>query len=53
LKKQTHEICLEAVKQHGRALQFVRNQTPAICIEAIREDKGAIKYVDKSIFDPE
>jgi hypothetical protein len=31
----THEICLEAVKQHGGTLQFVKEKTDKICNAAI------------------
>ena len=30
VKNQTHEICLEAVKRDGLALQYVKEQTPEI-----------------------
>ena len=36
---------MEAVKQHGWLLQYVRNQTYEICMEAIKSNPGAIKYV--------
>ena len=35
-KYQTPEICLEAVKQHGWALEFVKDQTQEICLEAVK-----------------
>ena len=37
--------CLEAVKQDGHALQFVKEQTPEICLEAIKENWSALRYV--------
>lgn len=44
---------LEAVKQDGYALQYVKDQTQDICIEAVKQDGYALRYVDKSIFDNE
>jgi hypothetical protein len=41
---------LEAVKQYGHALQYVKDQTPEICLEAVKQDGHALQYVDKSIF---
>jgi hypothetical protein len=38
---------LEAVKQNGLALKYVREQTKEICLEAISEDGFALKYVRK------
>ena len=37
--KQTPKICLAAVRQNPRALQYVRNQTPEICLTAIKSNK--------------
>ena len=45
LKKQTDEICLEAVKQNGYALIYVENQTDEIFLEAVRQDENALQYV--------
>jgi hypothetical protein len=39
-------ICLEAVKQDGLALQYVKNQTPEICLEAVKQDGLALKFVE-------
>jgi hypothetical protein len=41
----TPEICLEAVKQNGYALQYISNQTPEICLEAVKQNGYAIHYV--------
>ena len=38
VKKQTEEICLEAVKQKGNALEFVENQTEEICLAAVKQN---------------
>jgi hypothetical protein len=44
---------LEAVKQNGNALYYVKNQTEAVCLEAVKQDGFALLYVDKTIFDKE
>ncbi len=36
---------LEAVKQNGYALQYVKEQTEAICLEAVKQDSDALQYV--------
>ena len=36
---------IEAVKQDGYALQYVKDQTEAICIEAVKQDGDALRYV--------
>ena len=38
---------LEAVKQDGWALEYVRKQTPKICLEAVKENGWALQYVRK------
>ena len=43
---QTKEICLEAIKSNGCAIQYVEHQTEELCIEAIKSSKYAIVYVD-------
>jgi hypothetical protein len=45
LKNKTPEICLEAVKQNGLALEFVKEQTPEICLEAVKQDGLALEFV--------
>jgi hypothetical protein len=48
--EQTLEICLEAVKNNGFALIFVKKQTPKICLEAFKQDCNALQYInDESI----
>ena len=42
----TLELCLEAVKQNGEALRFVKEQTFEICFEAIKHDRKFIKYIE-------
>ena len=39
------KYCLEAVKQYGRALRFVKEQTNEICLEAVKQDGDALQYV--------
>ena len=39
------ERSLEAVKQDGYSLRFVKNQTDEICLEAVKENGDALKYV--------
>lgn len=46
---QTTEICLAAVKNFGRALQFVKEQTPEICLEAVKRDPLALRFVKEQI----
>jgi hypothetical protein len=38
-------ICMEAVKQDGLALQFVKEQTDLICMEAVKQDCLALQFV--------
>ena len=45
IRNQTPEICLEAVKQYGWALQFVKEQTPEICLEAVKQNGLILQYV--------
>ena len=44
---------LEAVKQDGNALQYVKEQTPEICLEAVKQDGYALRYVNENIFTKE
>ncbi len=46
-ENQTPEMCLEAVKQNGGALEYVNKelQTPEMCMEAVKENGYALKYV--------
>ena len=45
LSNQTDEICLEAVKNSGIALEFVTKQTDEICLEAVKNYGFALKFV--------
>ena len=44
------EDCLEAVKQNGNALPYVKEQSEAICLEAVKQDGNALPYVDIRVF---
>ena len=37
--------CMEAVKENGYALQYVKEQTKDICIEAVKQNGYALCYV--------
>ena len=39
------KYCLEAVKQNGYALRWVKNQTIDICLEAVKQYGHALKWV--------
>jgi len=39
------EEALEAVKQDGYALKYVKEQTPEICLAAVKQDGHALRYV--------
>lgn len=45
VKKQTDELCLEAVKLNGLVLKIVENKTFDICLVAIKQNGYAIEYV--------
>jgi hypothetical protein len=47
VKKQTPELCLEAVKQNGYALYYVKKQAPELCLEAVKQNGYALKHVKK------
>ena len=42
-----NELCLEAVKQYGRALEYVKEefQTEDVCLEAVKQNGYALEYV--------
>lgn len=43
--------CLEAVKESGYALAYVKEQDKDICLEAVKSDGYALKFVrDKNLF---
>ena len=41
----TEKESLEAVKQEGYNLQYVREQTEAICLEVVRQNGNSLQYV--------
>jgi len=45
VKYQTPELCLTAIKQSWKALQYVKNQTPELCLAAIKQNPDAYMYV--------
>lgn len=49
----TEAICIQAVKQNGDTLQFVRHQTPNICLAAVKQKGASVKHVkiDTSVTD--
>ncbi len=44
-EEQSHALCLTAVQQNGRALQYVKKQTHEICLEAVKNNGHALKFV--------
>ena len=46
----TGKKALEAVKQTGYSLQYVKEQTGEICLEAVKQTGDSLRYVNKSIF---
>lgn len=42
---QNEAICIEAVKQDGDLLKYVKQQSPAICLAAVMQNGDALKYV--------
>ncbi len=44
-KNLSGEEALEAVKQDGYALQYIKEQTEEICLEAVKENGYALQYV--------
>jgi hypothetical protein len=39
------EVCLEAVRMNGLALEHISEQTPALCRDAVRQNGWALEYV--------
>ena len=46
LKWYDEEYCLQAVKQNGYDLQYVKNPTEEICLEALNQNIEVINYID-------
>lgn len=49
--KQTEEICLEAVRQNGLALEYVHEEfkTEELCLEAVKGEGCALQYVPEKL----
>ena len=45
VRRQTPEICLEAVRKAGVTLFLVKEQTPEICMAAVKQNGTAINFV--------
>ena len=43
--------CLEAVKQDGHALQYVKEQTHEICLEAVKKNGHALYHVKEQTYE--
>jgi hypothetical protein len=48
--RQTEQMCLEAVKQNGLALQYVKEQTQEICLTAVGQNGYALSYVKEQTY---
>ena len=44
---ENEDLCLEAVKQDGYALFYVKKQTPEICLVAVKQNGHALDYVEE------
>ena len=43
--------CMEAVKQDGYSLKYVKEQTEAICMEAVKQNADSLQYVkEQTVF---
>lgn len=49
----TEKEALEAVKNNGDALRYVKDQTEAVCMEAVKNNGNALQYVNSSFFEGE
>ena len=45
------KYCLEAVKENGYALSYVKEQTNDLCLEAVKENGYALMYVKEQTKD--
>ena len=46
------KYCIEAVKQNGNSLRFVKEQTKKICLKAVKQNRDSLQYVkNKLIFE--
>lgn len=51
IKKQTVDICIQAVKINGLNLRYVKGQTDEICMVAVKQNGMALQYVLKQTID--
>tara|TARA_R110000851_G_scaffold2612_2_gene10660 strand:+ start:1393 stop:1611 length:219 start_codon:yes stop_codon:yes gene_type:complete len=47
----SEDEALEAVKQDGFALRYVKEQTQDICLAAVKQDVDALQFVNEKVFD--
>ena len=45
IKNPTKQVCLEAVKQDGCAIQYIKNPTKEMCLEAINDYGQSIQFI--------
>lgn len=45
MKDQTPEICLEAVRTNGYAIQYVKERTPEICLAAVKQNGLVLQLI--------
>lgn len=48
INNQDEFICINAVRQNGMALQYVKNKTIKICLEALANNKLSIQFIKLS-----
>ena len=46
VSKAFEDICLEAVKNNGLNLEYVKNQTKELCLEAVKQNGYALYFVN-------
>ncbi|MDR2633596.1 MAG: DUF4116 domain-containing protein [Treponema sp.] len=44
---QTRELCLEAVKQNGKALQYIKDTSEEFYLEAVKQNGFALQFIEK------
>ena len=49
----TGNEAMQAVKQNGYALQYVKEQTLELCMQAVKQDGYALRYVNSNMFKQE
>ena len=53
VKFDSEKEAIEAVKQNGYALRYVKDQTEPVCLEAVKQDWDALQYVWEIFFKEE